>query len=421
MNTLAGNNFMQLSASTYYVDCTHRRLANCTWHRKPYKCNDAPGCFHNGTKCVVGSSRFAESNYCSLYDRRRRMCRRNGCYFDESTRKCFTLTDAPTPMLTSPSQRPTNASKPKPTTSEPSESPTPAPATPKPTASPTKVFDPSLSPSTSPAIVSPTRTSIPKPTPLRSQEYCSKLHNKPRRCINRGCLFDSSTRQCTNGVPTATPTTFPSTPPSVSPSALLTESPQPTNKAYRVRLYWEQGYEWQDDPLEKFFCWACAKCKECTPLIQDRTADCVDLQCDVQRYCTEGMSIAVTDCDPTLSRDKSAAFTFLPGRSGLFDNYLKGGQIQVHNTDLCLSQTGVRYIELESCDASKIEQRFLRFASDEGAMELYPVKNTVKDGRVEEQCITNHHHPRIGERVFVEKCSRARRSDTSLWDLWTVY
>lgn len=421
---------MQLSASTYWVDSTHRRLANCMWHRKPNKCNDAPGCFHNGKKCVVGSSRFTESNYCSLYDRRRRMCRRNGCHFDKSTRKCFTLTEAPTPMPTSPSQHPTTASlisTAKPATFDPSGSPSAVKATPKPTVTPSTapyidpIFDPSLSPSASPGIVSPTHKATPKPTPLRSQEYCSTLHSKPRRCIKRGCLFDNSTRQCTNGNPTATPSVSPTAFPSVSPSVLLTESPQPTHKSYRIRLYWEQGYEWQDDPLEKFFCWACAKCKECTPLIQDRTSDCVDLQCDVQHYCTEGMSIAVTDCDPNQLTDKSAAFIFLPGRSGLFDNYLKGGQIQVHNSDLCLSQTGVRYIELETCDASKIEQRFNGFQSDGGAMELYPVKTTVKDGKVAEECISNHHHPRIGERIYTEQCSKARRSDTSLWDLWTAY
>jgi len=414
---------MQLSASTYLVDSNQRQLANCKWHRQPSKCNDAPGCFHNGTKCVIGTSRFTESNYCSLFNRRRRKCRRNGCYFDMSNRKCFTLTKAPTLMPTSPSQHPT-----KPTTYEPSGSPTAAQATPRPTATPSTapsvdpISDPSFSPSAPPTIYSPSNKTTPKPTlHLRSQEFCSRFHNKPRRCIHRGCLFDNSTRQCTNGNPTLTPSVSPTTFSSESPSVLLTESPQPTNKSYRVRLYWEQGYKWQDDPLEKFFCWACAKCRECTPFIQDRTSDCVDLRCDLQHYCHEGMSIAVTDCDPNQSSDKSTAFSFLPGRSGLFDNDLKGGQIQVHNTNLCLSQSGVRYIELETCDASKIEQRFLGFESNEGAMEFSPVNTTMKDGKMVEQCITMHHHPRLGERVYVEKCKLARSSYTSLWDLWTAY
>eukprot|EP00986_Skeletonema_menzelii_P002530 scaffold684_cov150-Skeletonema_menzelii.AAC.3 len=417
---------MQLSASTSWIDSTQRRLSNCKWHRKPSKCNDAPGCFHNGNKCVMDTSRITESN-CSLYDRRRRMCRSNECFFDVSTRKCFELTQAPMlmPTLTpfsieppSPSQHPssTNSSS---GLSLTSASPSTMPTTDKrylPSAMPSTVlhvdttFDPSISPTAPPTVVSPTNKATVKPTlPLRSQEYCSKLHKKPRRCINRGCLYDSSTLQCTNGVPTSTPSSHPSTSPS---------TPKPTNKPHRVRLYWEQGYKWQEDPTEKFYCWACAQCRECPTQNQARTPDCVDLLCDVRHHCKEGMSIALTDCDPNQPSDVSAAFSFVPGHSGLFHNDFKGGQIQVHNSDLCLSQSGVRYIELETCDASKIEQRFLGFQSGEGPMELSPVNTTMKDGKVVEQCITNHHHPRAGERIFSEECSRARRSDTSLW---TVY
>mmetsp|Transcript_12865 Transcript_12865/g.25886 ORF Transcript_12865/g.25886 Transcript_12865/m.25886 type:complete len:416 (+) Transcript_12865:1664-2911(+) len=409
-----------ISASTSWVDSTQRRLSNCKWHRNPSKCNDAPGCFHNGTKCIIDISRITEFN-CGVYDRKRRMCGRHGCYFDTSTRKCFTLTEAPTPMpflpsieTASPSKHLTSAAPSlipsvTSTTLEPSVNPSAAPATSEPSFSPSASFTQAVVPSFSPSYLV-----TPKPTLLRrSQDYCGKYHKKPRRCINRGCLFDSTTLQCTNGVPTATPST--------SPSAFPSMSQQPTNTPYRVRLYWEQGYKWQEDPAEKWFCWACAQCKPCTETNQDRTPDCVDLLCDVKHHCSAGMSIAVTDCELNLSSDKSAEFSFLPGHSGLFDNDFKGGQIQVHNTNLCLSQSGIRSIELETCDASKIEQSFLGFQPDEGAMELSPANITMEDGKVVDQCITNHHHPRAGERIYSEKCSRARRSDTSLWDLWTAY
>ena len=419
-------NTMQLSTSTSsWVDTTHRRLSNCKWHRKPSKCNDAPGCFHNGIKCIMDTSRITESN-CSLFDRRRRICQRNECFFDVGTRKCFELAKAPALMPTpapflietaSPSQHPTNTNSSL-GLSLTSASPSTMPTTDKtysPSATPSTAphvdqtfFDPSISPSASPTIFSPTYKATVKPThPLRSQEYCNKLHKKPRRCINRGCMYDSSTHLCTNGVPTSSPSAHPS----MSPST----TPQPTNKIYHVRLYWEQGYKWQEDPTEKFYCWACAQCRECPTENEARTPDCVDLLCDVRQYCQEGMSITLTDCDPTQSSDMSAAFSFLSGHSGLFDNDVKGGQIQVHNTDLCLSQSGVRYIELETCDLSKIEQRFLGFQPDDGPMELSPVNSTIKDGTVLEQCISNHHHPRVGERIYLEECSRARRSDTSLW------
>ncbi len=340
-----------------------------------------------------------------------------------------------TPMTSEPSASPAVA----PTTSEPTPNPSTTPTITKsyvPSAKPSTAphahpnFHPSLSPSASitqtvAPTFSPSYLPTQKPTVVvRSQNYCSTYHNKPRRCINRGCLFDRRTLQCTNGNPTSTPSAPPSefpfsTPsPSVSPTIFPTQSAAPTKTPYRLRLNWEPGYKWQEDPTEQWYCWACAQCKPCTEESQDRTFDCVDVLCDVKNYCSEGMNVAVTDCDPNHWGDKSASFSLRP-HHGLFD--LEGGQIQVHNSNLCLTLSGVRSITLEDCDASKMEQRFSGFQSEGGPMELSPVNVTIQDGKKVERCITQHHHPRAGERIFSEDCKFARRSDTALWNLWTAY
>lgn len=125
------------------------------------------------------------------------------------------------------------------------------------------------------------------------------------------------------------------------------------------------------------------------------------------------MAIAVTDCSPYRWSDKSASFSLLADNHGLF----AGDQIQVYDTNLCLSQSGDRAISLQNCNSSKIEQRFVGFSSGGGkAMELTPANVTAND-----KCLTQHHHPRVGERIFVEDCKKARRSDTNLWDLWLAY
>ena len=412
---------LQLNAS----NSTQRELINCKWHRNPNRCNNAPGCIHNGINCIIDTSVVFDDS-CSLYHRRRRMCRtNNGCYFDLPTRTCLSITKTPTLEPTSlsidtesPSMEPSPSGSTSFTTDGPSVF---QKVTERPSATPTVQSSgmpsvvSSIGPSSWPSAASSPFTQ--KPTVLRrSQDYCRKYDKRPRRCTNRGCLFDDTARLCTNGVPTSTPSVSPTALPSVSPSIQLTTSPQPTETPYRVRLYWEQGYKWQEDPTEKWFCWACARCRECTDKIQYRTDDCVDLLCDVKHYCSEGMNIAVADCDPNQRHDKSASFSFLTRHN----DDLQGGQIQVHNTNLCLSLAGIRSIELDKCDASKIEQRFEGFHPNEGAMEISPVNVTMEDGEVVEQCITQHHHPRVGERIFSEKCSRARRSDTNLWDLWTV-
>jgi hypothetical protein len=156
---------------------------------------------------------------------------------------------------------------------------------------------------------------------------------------------------------------------------------------------------WQESPQQMWFCMACAYCD----------ANDFEDNCSVRNYCNSGMMLALTECKPN-KWSPAAKFKLLPGHHGLFD--LEGDQIQVSNSNLCLSLTSVRAIELETCDASKIEQRFKGFRSGGGGFELAPAK------RNDDKCLTQHHHPREGERIFSEECRKARISDTNLW---TVY
>lgn len=109
-----------------------------------------------------------------------------------------------------------------------------------------------------------------------------------------------------------------------------------------------------------------------------------------------------------------------PTGSGLFEDpeeSLQGDQIQVYGSTLCLERVGGgRSILLQQCNATVQEQRFIGFRSDGQPMELVPYPGTfLKDGVSLERCLTQHHHPRQGERVFAEVCTRARNSQTNLW------
>jgi hypothetical protein len=275
--TVKSHDLLPLSTSTVWVDSSQRKL-KCKGHRNQNK--------HDGIRCTFDTvsyssvSRRSQSS-CNLYHEKRRLCRKFGCYFDISSRQCFTITQAPSPkpsfaliqtalpptqlsMNTSPSAYPSlTPSK------NPSSRPTAKPITSEPSRSPSVALtasEPIVSPS-APFVIyqAPTKMVTQNPTlPARTQTDCSLYHRKPRRCVQRGCLFEKSTLECTNGKPTSAP--------SVSPSIPPTHSAQPTNKHYRVRLYWEQGYMWQEDPTEKWYCWACAQCEACSAAVQDRTS-----------------------------------------------------------------------------------------------------------------------------------------------------
>ena len=303
---------------------------------------------------------------------------------------------------------------------------------------------PSNQPSLGPSAL-PTTTSLPsaqpslsaspsvEPSPSPSLRPSSRPSDKPSREPSVSPSMSPSQTPTESTSPSAQPSGEPSLHPSVYPSALPSSpptistaptfnptkrptnkptprpTPRPTNKpislpsSFRLRLHWERGDLWQDDPREMWFCMACALCD----------VNEFDENCDVVNYCRDGMMLALTECRPN-KWTSAAKFSLLPGHNGLFD-YLEGDQIQVANSNLCLSLVGSRVIKLETCNASKIEQRFTGFSSGGNAIEIAPAKVSKKDGVVVEKCLTQHHHPREGERIYSEVVKLARISDTNLW------
>ena len=141
--------------------------------------------------------------------------------------------------------------------------------------------------------------------------------------------------------------------------------------------------------------------------------------------------LALYNCDPAKRRNKNkrrswmTTFTLLrrSGNStdlfGVENNGLEGDQIAVYNTNLCVERVGPRHIFLKQCNASVKEQRWIGFKTGGQAMELLPSPGTfVKNGVEYVKCLTQHHHPRNGERIYAENCVKARRSDTNLWSTY---
>jgi len=179
-----------------------------------------------------------------------------------------------------------------------------------------------------------------------------------------------------------------------------------------------------------YFCMACAWCSV------TRFRD----HCDIKNTCEEGMELALIKCEPNKGKNPrrrkklSTTFTLLEtdngGGTGLFADYAPskkfvGSQIQVvdtnrdpainNGTSLCLERKRTRNIALTPCDASVERQRFTGFNATGQGMEIYPEGIFSKNGVSYERCLTQHHHPRQGERVYAEKCRKARNSKTNKW------
>jgi len=187
---------------------------------------------------------------------------------------------------------------------------------------------------------------------------------------------------------------------------------------FHLRIYWKEGYLWQESPIETFWCMACATCN----------ANFFEKHCVIEDVCQENMMVATVECDPEkwnrdarkgLNPALPASFTLLKNEPimGLFGPISTGDRIQVYNTNLCLTRTEERDIYLLPCDSSVKEQLFFGFQPDGVEMELHPFTEKFLRGVPfePERCLTQHHHPREGERIYSEFCRRARAAEHSKW------
>ncbi|KAL9179483.1 hypothetical protein ACHAXT_008773 [Thalassiosira profunda] len=147
---------------------------------------------------------------------------------------------------------------------------------------------------------------------------------------------------------------------------------------FRLKLFWKEGYYWQESYAEKWWC----------------------MSCGLDGVCKKDDSMYLVNCKSKSHAD--ARFTSTRRRKGL--------QYRVVGTDLCLQKIGrSRRIELRPCSKSQVLQQFKSKRGPDGGFDLRPARYT---GR----CLTNHHHPKAGELVYAESCRTAHRTKTGYWE-----
>ena len=147
---------------------------------------------------------------------------------------------------------------------------------------------------------------------------------------------------------------------------------------FRIRLHWQQGYNWQNNHKEQLYCMEC------------------------RGSCRSGSSIQVDKCNTSSNniRQKFIAIakTIRPAS----------------NPALCLTSTGYSGtsdpVKLRHCNRG-LNQNFMEVRSDE-KFELQP------EGGSGKYCLSQHHHPKDHEVVFPEECEKTRRFDTTYWKLF---
>lgn len=140
---------------------------------------------------------------------------------------------------------------------------------------------------------------------------------------------------------------------------------------FNLKLYWQQGYRWQGSTTERKWCMKCRSSQ-----------------------CSDGTGIKIARCDKD---DERQHF------------YFDGSMIRSRkNNDMCLKRYG-RFIALDGCDNSS-DQSWSNLRTD-APFELQIPGNGSK-------CVSQHHHPKDGEKLYMNSCKLAQRNKT---DKWVVY
>ena len=156
------------------------------------------------------------------------------------------------------------------------------------------------------------------------------------------------------------------TPPSFGPVSLSN---------FRFKLYWQPGYYWQEERVERKWCMRCRS-----------------------NGCQQNEKLFIYTCS-----DNSQSLEFVPVEG----NYVL---IKLKNQNLCFQRNN-KDIYMKGCNDSNPNQLwFPKVGSFDGdSFEISP-----KDAS--NLCITQRHHPKAGEEVELEACTLARVSDTSKWN-----
>jgi hypothetical protein len=182
--------------------------------------------------------------------------------------------------------------------------------------------------------------------------------------------------------PVASPEAAPVVVPSGSTPTVALPASSPVTPAnpssltnFRLKLYWEEGYDWQEEDFERKWCMEC------------RNGDC-----------DSGDKLYIYKCS-----ESSQSFDFV-----LVNN--DEALIKLSGTGLCLERNN-KDIRIKSCNAGNSKHRWFAKvgAFDQNRFE-------ISQKTFSSFCITQRHHPKAGEEVEIESCEQAKSGLTSFWN-----
>jgi len=223
------------------------------------------------------------------------------------------------------------------------------------------------------------------PTDCIEGFYCyQRIHSEAVPGCPGSELDNSRTDYCTNVTTITTTTSDDSTP--------VTDDDE---RVFRLKLYWNSSYRWQESNIEIEWCIACPGRR-------------LDSSSMLSNHCQAGDELLLEYCSESAS---IIFFTFIP------DEASQTIQIQLVDSDLCIERHGMA-IFVGPCRTKNENQEIQQWneptqssSSSSDPFELVPITDT-------HLCMTIHHHPKHGEEIEMIPCTTSRRGTSSLWNFF---
>lgn len=180
--------------------------------------------------------------------------------------------------------------------------------------------------------------------------------------------------------------------------------------AVRLKLYWQQGYYWQEETFERKWCMRCENNLDCQAGEKLFLGECANSWQKTAYFNLisygdhEFVQIQVISADGT--KRKSRQRRKRNGRS---------------SSDLCLERSNGRHVTLQQCHIDARDEQLWRapqgsFRDVRKSSNRFELSQSLFGGR--NYCLTNHHHPKYGETLEMYTCDEARRDQTSFWNTY---
>lgn len=154
-----------------------------------------------------------------------------------------------------------------------------------------------------------------------------------------------------------------------------------------LKLYWELGYFWQEETIEREWCIAC------------------------DGGCSEGNKLRTTRCNST---------SLPPAQMIINQDIIIPAnvpvdlvQIEVAGTGLCMEAVPEDdEVFLRNCQVFVQNQNQWFFGYNETYIDRFEIRPFVEP----DQCVTQLHHPKDGEEIIIQFCDKTRIDNTSYWE-----